>query len=295
MATIFDRRPGQMVDVDGTLLHVVHKAADVPASLTLPPVVLIHGKFGSVYDFLMTPLVDELAEQQRVLVVDRPGCGFSINPDERPLTLDDQATLLHGLLMSLGVERPILVGHSLGASLVLTLALRYPEAASGYVLLAPYAYAGAGPGHARIGSLLELPGVGRALLSPIRRMMLAAVDKMYAAIFRPAPVPAGYIDLVKAVALHPAAFRADMETILSADATLAALAPRYGEITAPTAIVVGASDQTTALERQAHPLRQTLPAARLAVLPGVGHMVQFHAPGVVRAAVQAVAVGWKST
>src|SRR6202035_5410720 len=60
------------------------------------------------------------------------------------VTIEYQAQLLHKTLSTLGITKPILVGHSWGAALALAYALNYPDDVSGMVLLAPAAYTDSG-------------------------------------------------------------------------------------------------------------------------------------------------------
>nr|WP_245439162.1 alpha/beta fold hydrolase [Methylorubrum zatmanii] len=55
--------------------------------------------------------------------MDRPGFGYTGRPRHRLWTAQAQAVLLHRVLEQLGVERPLLVGHSWGTIVALALAL----------------------------------------------------------------------------------------------------------------------------------------------------------------------------
>jgi hypothetical protein len=62
--------PAAFVTVDGVAMHHVDRGSG-------HPVVLLHGDGGSVLDLTMSPIVDRLAERHRVIVIDRPGHGYS--------------------------------------------------------------------------------------------------------------------------------------------------------------------------------------------------------------------------
>ena len=102
-----------------------------------PPVVLIHGWGCSVYVFRRN--MPALADAGfRVIAVDLKGHGLSdkpIAPDE--YTIDSLVGHLHDILDALGLERPALAGHSLGASLIYHFASRYPRRAQCLGLLSP--------------------------------------------------------------------------------------------------------------------------------------------------------------
>ena len=63
MQARFEHIPGELVKVQHATLHVVERPARMATHL--PPSVLIHGKFGSVHDFLDTSLVDLLTSRAR--------------------------------------------------------------------------------------------------------------------------------------------------------------------------------------------------------------------------------------
>ena len=66
-------------------------------------------------------------------------------------------------------------------------------------------------------------------------------------------------------------------------------APRYAEIKAPLSIVSGDVDKTVTTGIHSRLLAATAPQAKLIVLPGVGHMVQYAAPDLVASEIEAMA------
>ena len=75
-----------------------------------------------------------------MIAFDRPGFGHSTRPRDRLWTPAAQAELLYAALALLGVERPAIVGHSLGATVALAWALDHPDDVHSLVLLAGYYY-----------------------------------------------------------------------------------------------------------------------------------------------------------
>ena len=97
-----------------------------------PPIVLLHGLASSsrIWD-RVAPL---LAQQFQVIAIDQRGHGQSDKPDtgyDLPTFVAD----LRGLIDTLGLERPTLVGHSWGGNLVLQYAVTYPDEVSHLVLV----------------------------------------------------------------------------------------------------------------------------------------------------------------
>ncbi|HEX2858061.1 MAG TPA: alpha/beta hydrolase [Propionibacteriaceae bacterium] len=93
------------------------------------PVVLVPGFLeSSIVWSAVGPL---LGAHHRVYALDLPGPGYTRYPG--PMTLTAQADLVDGFVRALGLRRPLLVGHSLGAAIVGSLALRHPQDAGGLV------------------------------------------------------------------------------------------------------------------------------------------------------------------
>ena len=85
------------------------------------PIVLLHGL---TFDRLTwRPIVDRLADRVRTVAPDLPAHGDSEGP---PGDLEDVALAVHDLVERLGVERPVVVGHSMSGGLALLYAATYP-------------------------------------------------------------------------------------------------------------------------------------------------------------------------
>ena len=104
---------------------------------TSPPVVLIPGWGCSVYTYNRN--MPALADAGfRVIAVDLKGHGLSDKPLARDeYTIDSLVEHLRDILDALGLDRPALVGHSLGGSLIYHFASRYPERARCLGMLSP--------------------------------------------------------------------------------------------------------------------------------------------------------------
>jgi pimeloyl-ACP methyl ester carboxylesterase len=81
-------------------------------------------------------LGEKLATSHRVILIDRPGHGWSSRPEgDAYASPARQATLVAEALKHLGVRHAILVGHSWGGAFVTAYALAYPDRTAGLVLL----------------------------------------------------------------------------------------------------------------------------------------------------------------
>jgi pimeloyl-ACP methyl ester carboxylesterase len=74
-------------------------------------------------------------------------------------------------------------------------------------------------------------------------------------------------------------------------AAMAEQAPRYGTVTAPITIIAGDVDKTVSTHIHSQPLAKTAKNTKLIVLNGVGHMIQFAAPDLVVAEIEAMEAG----
>jgi len=104
--------------VNGLSLHYTRTGGDKPQ------VVLAHGfsDDGSCW----TPVTEALEGDYDVIMVDARGHGRSEGP-EQGYGLDDMAADLAGVITELGVQKPAVLGHSMGGGTAFVLAGTYPE------------------------------------------------------------------------------------------------------------------------------------------------------------------------
>lgn len=274
---------GQFLEVEGVRLHYVERGQG-------QPLVVFHGNGSLIQDFAVSGLIDRAAERYRVIIFDRPGYGYSERPRHTLWTPEAQAALLHRALHRLGVERPIVVGHSWGTLVALALALDYPTDVQSLVLLSGYYFPTA---RLDVGlfSPPALPIVGDVLrytLSPVLSAVLWPGIRRQ--MFTPAPVPPHFKETFPVgMLLRPSQLRASAQESALMIPSAHRLSHRYGELTLPVVILAGAGDQIADVGRQSLHLHQALPQSELRLVPGVGHMVHQSAPDQVMAAIGAAA------
>jgi pimeloyl-ACP methyl ester carboxylesterase len=275
---------GRFVPVAGGRLHVLELGAANPAA-DRRPVVLIHGASSNLADMRFT-LGDRLAAGGRVILVDRPGHGWSDRP-EGSASPARQAALIAEALAHIGVGRFVLVGYSFGGTVAAAFARAYPDRLAGLVLIAPVTHPWVG-GLAWYNAVLSAPVVGplfaRSLALPLGHLLLAAGA---ASVFAPQPMPADYLDRAAvALLLRPKEMLANAQDVAGLKAFVTGEAPHYGEIAVPTIIVTGDADGIVSPRIHARAIAAAVPGARLIVLPGIGHMPQYGAPEAVIAAIE---------
>jgi pimeloyl-ACP methyl ester carboxylesterase len=200
-----------------------------------------------------------------------------------------QAEMLHAALMQLGIDRPIIVGHSWGGSLALVYALKFPAEASGLVLLAPAAYE-SDDGVSFLSKLPGWPVIGDLLnfmFTPLLAPWLVRTD--IAKAFAPDPVPKKYLRHVLAEWTRPKKVKWYSVDDALLSGSLPKFADRYPEIAVPVAIVTGDADQIVPSEENAERLHHALSDSHLNLLPRTGHQIPFTRPGAVLAAIDHIA------
>jgi pimeloyl-ACP methyl ester carboxylesterase len=255
-----------------------------------PVVVLLHGASGNLQD-ANAALGAPLAARYRVIMIDRPGHGWS----DRPGGDDDaaparQAALIAQVLEKLGVARAILVGVSCSGALATNYALAFPERVAGLVLLAPVSHPWPGgiAWHYRLASMRVLgPLLVRTALMPLAYPM---IDRLVRAAFAPQPMPDGYPERAALpLALRPNEFLANARDVADLKANVTLQAPRYGEIHAPAVIIAGDRDTTVSPDIHSKALAVAMPNARLIILPGVGHIIHHAKADLVLGEIDAMA------
>ena len=102
-----------------------------------PTVVALHG--GPTDHAHMLPLVESLREIAQVVVYDHRGCGRSEPGDPALWSMEQWADDVRGLCDTLGIERPVVFGHSFGGYVTQAYAIRHPGHAARLIM------AGTGP------------------------------------------------------------------------------------------------------------------------------------------------------
>ena len=110
------KAPGQYAEVNGiNLYYEIHGSGR--------PLILLHGGLGSGEMF--GPVLPLLAERHQVVVADLQGHGRTADID-RPLDVRLMAGDIAALIDHLGLDKPDVVGYSLGGGVALQTAARYP-------------------------------------------------------------------------------------------------------------------------------------------------------------------------
>lgn len=282
---------GTFVEADGIRLHVVDLDRRAKPVADDPPVVLLHGASGNFEDMRLA-LGDALSLHHRVIMIDRPGLGWSDRPlDDADASPARQAQMISEVLEHFDIDRAIVVAHSLAGVVATALALDDPFRVAGLVLIAPVSHPWPG-GVAWYYRVASAPVIGplfaRTFALPVGMLLLGpAVD----AVFAPQSPPRDYAARTgTSLVLRPESFLANARDVVGLYDFVTGQAPRYADITAPTTIITGDRDVTVSTDIHARALARALPRGKLIVLPGIGHMVQHVAADRVIAEIDELAM-----
>lgn len=273
---------GRMIEVDGATLHVV----DIGPRAAGLPIVMLHGASSNL-EVMRRPLGDLLAKDHRVILIDRPGHGWSTRARRQDSTPDIQARIVDEALAKLGIDRAIFVVHSWSGALGARLALDYPRRVAGLVMLAPVTHPWRG-GVGRYNEIIATPVIGPLLAYTITLPLGYFVAESGARnVFLPQTMPDGFVkESATPLLLRPREFIANAYDLVTLKQAVAAQISRYGEIRMPVTIIAGEPDKTVKTDTHARPFAATVPNAKLIVLPNLGHMVQNAVPDLVKTEIE---------
>lgn len=231
-------------------------------------ILLIHGYGSSTASY--GPVIPELAQRYRVIAIDLPGFGKSdrLAGDYSP---DALADVLAAVLDAKKVFRAHVVGHSWGASVALAFARRHADRTAKLVLLSAFVFDDQLLPFLR---WARVPGVGEALYALFYRQSIG--ERLTLNFHDPSLVTDEVVESVErqmaldgAVAAALAAARGMRFAEREAD---------YRKVTADALLVWGAEDRVSRPAFGERLLRD-LPHARLALLPGCGHIPMIECRG----------------
>lgn len=100
------------------------------------PLVMING-FVSTMSLWDPLLIEELAKTRKLVIFDNRGVGLSTDTVENNTTIPQMADDAAGLIQALGLEKPDILGWSMGARIAQQLLIRHPDLVGKAVLAAP--------------------------------------------------------------------------------------------------------------------------------------------------------------
>ncbi|RQR37648.1 alpha/beta fold hydrolase [Burkholderia sp. Bp9143] len=262
---------GRFVDIGGDHIHYVEYGSG-------PPLVFVHGLAGQWRNFAYLPLT-RLAQHHRVILVDRPGAGRSLRGASSQANVFAQARTIAAFIDALKLDRPVLVGHSLGGAIALAVGLNHPERVSRLALIAPLSHEQTEPPAPFKPLMLPSPQVRRfvswTFAIPLTILTgRGAVKQVFApeAVPRDFPMKGGGL-----LGLRPHVFYATATDLLSAPVDLPAMERRYADLSLPVDVLYGRADPILNWRTHGEALARKSARVRLTVVEG-GHMLPVTMP-----------------
>ncbi len=276
---------GRAIHVSGATLNVVDIG---PRDSAGPPILMIHGASSNL-EAMRQPLGNLLARTHRVILVDRPGHGWSTRLREEDSTPGIQSRMIAEALTQLGVGPVVVVVHSWSGALGTRMALDDPDRVAGLVMLAPVAYPWRG-GVGWYNEVVTTPLIGPLLAYTLMLPLgLLLTEPGARNVFLPQTLPDDFVSSTATLLLlRPREFLANARDLVTLKAAIAEQAPRYGDIRVPVTVIAGDVDNTVSTSIHARPFAAAVPQAKLVVLSGVGHMIQNAVPDLVVTEIEAM-------
>ena len=273
---------GQFLEVSGARIHYLDKGAG-------PPIVIVHGLGGQMGNFTYA-LLERLTDEFRVILMDRPGSGYSRRAPGATARLTEQAAIVAEFIRKLGLERPLLVGHSLGGAIALGVALDHPEAVTALALVAPLTHVPK-----------QVPAPFRALdiKSDYLRWLVAWTvatpigirrgKAILDAIFSPDPTPEDFpIRGGGFLGLRPRSFHNTSSDMRADTLDLGKMVARYSSLRVPVRMLYGTDDQVLDYKVHGEAMKAKSSLVGLDLVPG-GHMLPISAPDLTAKFIKAAA------
>ena len=264
---------GRFITIMGNRIHYVEQGSG-PRT-----VLLVHGLTGVLQNFTYA-MLGELARDCRVIAIDRPGSGYSRRPLRSSASLAVQADVIAGLIDALQLDRPVVVGHSLGGAVALATALRHPDKISALALIAPLSRMPAGGPPGIFASLTIRWHWLRWLFAWTLMLPLAARqrERIMQTAFGPEAVPAHFaLRGGGAQAMRPSNHIAASRDLVALEPVLPRLQEGYEDLQLPVHILYGWGDRILDPQEQGRVLADQLPKGELELVEG-GHMLPLTQP-----------------
>jgi pimeloyl-ACP methyl ester carboxylesterase len=262
---------GSKVDVPGARLHVREQGSG-------PALLMIHGLAGQMAHYTYG-INDRLAGEFRVVTVDRPGSGYSTRDPGTAADLSTQAAALVALIDQLQLGRPLVVGHSLGGAVALTLALEYPERVGGLALVAPVTHMPEGVPQAFKALTIESAWLRKLFAWTLATPGSIATGKaVLGQVFGPEPMPPDFATRGGGLlSLRPRQFLSASADMQALPLGLPQMESRYNELRVPVSVLYGRGDQILDWKANGQALVDKVAGARLQLVDG-GHMLPITQP-----------------
>ncbi|MBU2587960.1 MAG: alpha/beta hydrolase [Alphaproteobacteria bacterium] len=267
--------PSQFVDIGGGV--TIHLRDEGPKDA--PAIMLLHGSNADLHTW--EPWVAALKSQYRVIRFDQVGHGLTGPDPKHDYSRANYVADVLAVADTLGLERLVIGGNSMGGKHALAFAIAHPDRVSGLVLVD----ASGGPmprdkaakknnGGGNIGfTIARMPGINRLVEQITPRSLIA--QSLEQTVSVKSIVTEQMIDRYWELLRYPGNRRATLKRFgypydPLTEAEIAA-------VTAPVLILWGEEDRLIPVAA-GQSLAGVMPNAQIIVYPGIGHLPQEEAP-----------------
>jgi pimeloyl-ACP methyl ester carboxylesterase len=243
-----------------------------------PAIVFVHGLSGQLRNFAYLDM-QALARSHRVILMDRPGAGYSVRHADSPAGIFAQGQTVASFIDALGLDKPLLVGHSLGGAVALAVGLNHPQSIRRLALIAPLTHVETRPPAAFRALAIRSP-LWRRLISHTLAVPLSIRNgpAVLEAVFGPDPVPKDFrVRGGGLLGLRASSFYAASTDLVALQEDLPEMESRYRTLRVPVDVLFGRQDKVLNWKRHGEALSQKLEGASLQLVDG-GHMLPVTAP-----------------
>ncbi len=216
---------------------------------------------------------DDIADKYEAIAFDRPGYGYSNCIDSGKLTTKQQAKIINEAINKLGIEKPIIIGHSYGGAVMLQYLLDYPDQVRGGISLAGVSYVDEPPTESFY-ALPRFPVIGplltHTLVLPLGNIMAPTI---YEQAFSPIEPPERYVEVISSLYMRPEQFKATSYELSHMYDSVNLISDNYKQITTPVTIIFGDSDQMLDYEEDGERLHRELPNSKYMLIENGGHKI----------------------
>jgi N-formylmaleamate deformylase len=232
-------------------LHFLEHGSDGPAIVVVPGITSPAITWGFI--------ADQLAGDHRVLVVDVRGRGLSDKP-QTGFTLPDYAADVAAMVGELGLERPAVLGHSMGARIAAAFGVLHEDLTGPLVIVDPPL---TGPGRPEYPTSLE------AFMEQLEKARAAATVEDMRPYFptwddEQLRLRAEWLETCDETAVRETWLNFHTEDIFE----------YLGRLRAPALFMYGGESPAVSAEG-AEEVRETNPSLEIASIPGAGHMIPW--------------------
>ena len=263
---------GYFKNIDGYNIHYT----DIGSG---QPVVLLHSQPANERQFDL--LKNKLKENYRVISIDRPGMGYSegpkINSSER---LFLQAEIISKLLDEIIDEKPIVVGHSYGGALALSLALYEEKNIKKLILVNTVSHPWKGDGVWLPFKIITNPLIGK-IFSQTYAMIYgkSVIDRSADDNFPDNKPTPGFVNRVGAeLTLRPASLESYALDAINLKSSLSKQYKKYKNLSIPVTILSGIGDRVTPNKTHSFQLHKNIKHSKLIELSNVEHSIPELSP-----------------